>query len=84
MVYDEDAWAPTKLQKGGRLDGNDTRILKWMCGVTKKDEIRNGRVRISESDTSGKVESRSKTKSRSAWQLSFHVSTSFGTPTLNV
>ena len=67
MVYDADAWAPTKLQKGGRLDGNDTRIMKWMCGVTKKDEIRNGRVRISKSHTTGKVESRSKKKVRSTW-----------------
>ena len=67
MVCDADAWAPKKFQKGGRLDGNDTMILKWMGGVMKKDKIRNGSVRISKSDTSGKVESRSKKKARSAW-----------------
>ena len=30
LVYDADAWAPKKFQKGGRLDGNDTMILKWI------------------------------------------------------
>ena len=31
--------------KGKRLEVNETRMLRWMCGVTKKDESRNEHVR---------------------------------------
>ena len=44
LVYGADTWATTKCQEM-RLDVNEMRMLRWMCGVTKKDQMRNEHVR---------------------------------------
>ena len=43
-MYGADTWATTKWQER-RLDVNEMRMLRWMCGVTEKDKITNKRVR---------------------------------------
>ena len=37
MVYGSATWATMKGQ-GRKLKVNEMRMLRWMCGVTKKDE----------------------------------------------
>ena len=55
MIYGAETQATTK-QKEQRLDVNDMRRLIWMCGVTRKDEIRNEYIRVA--NTSSKVTER--------------------------
>ena len=40
LLFGADTWATMKRQER-RLDVNETRMLRWMCGVTQKDKIRN-------------------------------------------
>ena len=44
MVYGAETWSTTKSQEK-RLDVNEMSMIQWMCGVTKKDGIRNEYVR---------------------------------------
>ena len=44
LMYGAETWALTKAQ-GNKLDVAEMRMLRWMCGVTKQDKIRNERVR---------------------------------------
>ena len=37
LVYGADTWSTTKSQEK-ILEVNETRMLRWMCGVTKKDK----------------------------------------------
>ena len=37
-------WATTKRQEK-RIEVNEMRMLRWMCGVTRKDKIRNEHIR---------------------------------------
>ena len=46
LVYGAEAWSTTKSQEK-RLKVYEMRMLRWMCGVTKKDKIRNDHVRES-------------------------------------
>ena len=39
-----ETWATTKQQEA-RTETNETRVLRWMCGETKKDKIRSEYVR---------------------------------------
>ena len=43
LLYMADTWATMKRQEK-RLEVNETRMLRWMGGVTKKDKIRNEHV----------------------------------------
>ena len=41
MLYGAETWATTRGQEA-RLEVNETRMLRWMCGsVTRRDKIRN-------------------------------------------
>ena len=44
MLYGAETWATTKRQES-RIDVNEMRMLRWMCGVTRKDKIRNEHIR---------------------------------------
>ena len=44
MLYGAETWATTKRQES-RIEVNEMRMLRWMCGVTKKDKIRNEHIR---------------------------------------
>ena len=44
MIYGAETWATTKRQES-RIEVNEMRMLRWMCGVTRKDKIRNEHIR---------------------------------------
>ena len=44
MLYGAETWATNKRQES-RIEVNEMRMLRWMCGVTRKDKIRNEHIR---------------------------------------
>lgn len=44
MVYGAETWSIKKAQER-KLEVADMRIMRWMCGVTRKDRIRNDYIR---------------------------------------
>ena len=44
MLYGAETWATTNRQ-GKRIEVTEMRMLPWMCGVTRKDNIRNEHIR---------------------------------------
>ena len=44
LMYGADSWTLKKAQ-GNKLEVAEMRMLRWMCGVTKLDKIRNERIR---------------------------------------
>ena len=44
MLYWAETWATTKIQ-GKRIEVTEMRMPPWMCGVTRKDKIRNEHIR---------------------------------------
>ena len=40
MLYWAETWATTKKQEN-RIEVTEMRMLRWMCGITRKDKIRN-------------------------------------------
>ena len=44
MMYGGETW-PIKKAQGQRLDVAEMRMLRWMCGITMMDKIRNERIR---------------------------------------
>ena len=40
LLYGAETWATTRGQEA-RLEVNEMRMLRWMCGVTRRDKIRN-------------------------------------------
>ena len=44
LFYGTEMW-PSKKAHEKRLGVAEMRMLRWMCGVTKKDKIRNERIR---------------------------------------
>ena len=40
MLYGADTWATTRGQEE-RLEVDEMKMLRWMCGVTRRDKIRN-------------------------------------------
>ena len=43
MMYGAETWALKKAQEK-KLEVAEMRMLRWMCGVTKLDKIRNERI----------------------------------------
>ena len=44
MLYGAETWASTKRQEK-RIEVTEMRMLRWMCGVTRKDKIWNEHIR---------------------------------------
>ena len=44
LIYGADTWALKNAQEN-KLQVAEMRMLRWMCGVTKLDKIRNERIR---------------------------------------
>ena len=44
LLYGAETWALKKAQEK-KLEVAEMRMLRWMCGVTKLDKIRNKRIR---------------------------------------
>ena len=44
LLYGAETWATTRDQEA-RLEVNEMRMLRWMCGVTRRDKIRNAHIR---------------------------------------
>ena len=44
MLYCAETWAKTRGQEA-RREVNEMRMLRWMCGVTRRDMIRNEHIR---------------------------------------
>ena len=44
LLYGAETWATTRGQEA-RLEVNKTRMLRWMCGVTRRGTIRNECIR---------------------------------------
>ena len=44
LMYGTEIWALKKAQEN-KLEVAEMRMLRWMCGVTKLDKIRNERIR---------------------------------------
>ena len=43
-LYSAETWTTTRGQEA-RLDVNEMRMLRWMCGVTQRDKIRIENIR---------------------------------------
>ena len=44
LLYGAETWAKTRGQEA-RLEVNEMRMLRWMCGMTWRDKIRNEHIR---------------------------------------
>ena len=44
LLYGAETWATTREQEA-RLEVNEMRMLRWMCGVTWRDNIRNNHIK---------------------------------------
>ena len=63
LLYGAETWATTRGQEA-RLEVNEMRMLRWMCGVTRRDNIRNEHIR----GTTGVVQASKKiTEKRLKW-----------------
>ena len=63
LLYGTETWATTRGQEA-RLEVNEMRMLRWMCGVTRRDKIRSEHIR----GTTGVVQASKKiTEKRLKW-----------------
>ena len=44
LLYGAETWATTRGQEA-RLEVKEVRMLRWMCGVTRRDHIQNEHIR---------------------------------------
>ena len=45
LLHGAETWATTRGQEA-RLEVYEMRMLRWMCGVTRRDKIRNKHIRV--------------------------------------
>ena len=45
LLYGAETWATTTTGQEARLEVNEMRMLRWMCGLTRRDNIRNEHIR---------------------------------------
>ena len=59
MMYGSETWAMKKVQEK-KVDVAEMRMLRWMCGVTRKDKIRNELIRgtVKVAEISSKMQER--------------------------
>ncbi|KAI5728881.1 hypothetical protein M8J77_001642 [Diaphorina citri] len=59
MLYGAETW-PIKKRQEDRMNVAEMRMLRWMCGVTRMDRIRNTRIRgsVKVTEISKKVQER--------------------------
>ena len=59
MMYGSETWAMKKIQEK-KVDVAEMRMLRWMCGVTRKDKIRNELIRgtVKVAEISSKMQER--------------------------
>ena len=63
LLYGAETWATTRGQEA-RLEVNEMWMLRWVCGVTRRDKIRNEHI----SGTTGVVQASKKiTEKRLKW-----------------
>ena len=69
LLYGAETWA-TKIGQEARLEVNEMRMLRWVCGVTRRDKIRNEYIRgtIIVAQVSKKI-----TEKRPKWYGQWHV-----------
>ena len=60
LLYGADTWATTRGQEA-RLDVNEMRMQRWMCGVTRRDKIRNKHIRGTDNKSGGSMQENYKT-----------------------
>ena len=63
LFYGAETWA-TKMGQKAKLEENETGMLRWMCGVTRRDKIRNKHIR---GTTSVAQASKKTTEKRLKW-----------------
>ena len=44
MIYGSVTW-PVKSEDTDRMDGNEMRMVRWMCGVRLQDRVSNAELR---------------------------------------
>ena len=45
LLYGTETWATTRGSRSTTIEVNDMRMLRWMCGVTRRDKVRKGHIR---------------------------------------
>ena len=55
LLYGAETWATTRRQEA-RLEVNEMRMQRWMCGVTRRDNIRNKHIRGTDNKSGASVQ----------------------------
>ena len=55
LLYSAETWATTRRQEA-RLEVNEMRMQRWMCGVTRRDKIRNKHIRGTDNKSGASVQ----------------------------
>ena len=55
LMYGADTWATTRRQEA-RLEVNEMRMQRWMCGVTRRDKNRNKHIRGTDNKSGASVQ----------------------------
>ena len=55
LLYGAETWTTTRRQEA-RLELNEMRMQRWMCGVTRRDKIRNKHIRGTDNKSGASVQ----------------------------